>query len=199
MRRRDTRPLDPAILVAAFLLDVAFHFVRLDFLAFRGDEAVSQAVPLGIRYEPDRSFRSDRTSGDIASIANLPEYRVFRPQSSRPTASASATRPRRLTAAVGPAPRLLLHRRDRQQRRADPGPATRVDLRLLGLQRGRVGPRHRRYAPLIRRLGMKHGLVLMEVLERDAWDRPIAMESRKPRFPYSAWSGGITTRRPGPA
>jgi hypothetical protein len=38
---------------------------------------------------------------------------------------------------------------------------------------------------LIQRLGMEHGLVLVEVLERHSWGPPIAMEARQPRIPRS--------------
>lgn len=35
---------------------------------------------------------------------------------------------------------------------------------------------------LVRRLGVTDGLVLLEVLERDEWEPPIAIERRSPRF-----------------
>ena len=176
----------PGILVAAFLCDVAFHFVRLDFLAFRGDEAMRQAAPLGYPYEPGRRFEHHATSGDIASIANLPEYRAFRPQ----VFTTDRFGYRNAPAGVHLPPSVLLlgssftlgtGNSDEQTL------ARRLEL-ISGCSVYNAGGWDRIVAStrsLIRRLGMVHGLVLVEVLERDSWGPPIAMEARKPRIPHS--------------
>lgn len=176
----------PAILVVAFLVDAAFHFVRLDFLAFRGDEAVSQGVPLGQRFEAGRQYRHERTSGDIASLGNLPEHRTFRSQvfttdglGFRNTPEDAARRPSvvllgtSFTIGTGNSDDQTLPRR------------LEAISGCPAYNAGGWTPVAEDARDLVRRLGVKDGLVLLEVLERDAWGPPIAIERRRPRFRYS--------------
>jgi hypothetical protein len=177
----------PAILVIAFLCDVVFHFVRLDFLAFRGDEAVRQAVPLGYALEPDRRFQNDRTSGDLAGIANLPEYRVFRPQVF--TTDHFGYRNSPSDSRLPPSVLLLGSSFTYGTANSDEQTLARQLEISSGCSVYNAGGWDRVVAnarALVGRLGMRQSLVLMEVLERDPWERPIAIETRKPRFRYSA-------------
>lgn len=176
----------PAILVVSFLLDVAFHFVRLDFLAFRGDEAMSQYVPLGNRFEPNRQYRHDRTSGDIASLANLPEYRTFRPQVFTTDELGFRNPPE----AVRRPPSVLLLGSSFTigTGNSDDQTLARQLEAISGCPVYGAGGWSHVAADgreLAHRLGMKAGLVLVEILERDAWEAPIAPDRRKPRFRYS--------------
>jgi hypothetical protein len=176
----------PTILVTAFLCDVVFHFVRLDFLAFRGDEAVRQIVPLGYPLEPDRRFQNNRTSGDLATIANLPEYRVFRPQVF--TTDHLGYRNPPGDARLPPSVLLLGSSFTLGTANSDEQTLARQLEISSGCSVYNAGGWDRIVAntrTLVRRLGMRQGLVLMEVLEREAWEQPIAMEGRRRRFRYS--------------
>ena len=176
----------PAILVVAFACDVAFHFVRLDFIAFRCDEALKQVVPLGYAFEPGRHFRMERASGDIASLGNLPGYRSFRPQSM--TIDRLGFRNAPEGARLPPSVVLLGSSFTIGTGNSDEQTLARRLESLSGCSVYNAGgwdgvvPNTR---DLVRRLGMEHGLVLLEVLERDAWGKPIAPEARKPRIRYS--------------
>jgi hypothetical protein len=176
----------PGILVVAFLSDAAFHFVRLDFLAFRGDETVRQAAPLGHTYEPGRRFEHHAASGDVASFANLPEYRVFRPQ----VFTTDRFGFRNAPAGAHPPPSVLLlgssfsvgsGNSDEQTLARRLESISGCSVYNAGGWDGIVATTR----SLIQRLGMEHGVVLVEVLERDSWGPPIAMEARQPRIPYS--------------
>jgi hypothetical protein len=176
----------PAILVVAFACDVAFHFVRLDFLAFRCDEAVSQVVPLGHAFEPGRHFEMGRASGDIASLANLPEYRSFRPQAMTTDRFGFRNAPE--AAGLPPSVVLLGSSFTVGTGNSDEQTLARRLEALSGCSVYNAGGWDRIVADareLVRRLGMEHGLVLLEVLERNAWEAPIAPEGRKPRIRYS--------------
>jgi hypothetical protein len=74
--------LVPSLIFVAFCCDVLGRFVSVEPIAFRSDEVMMQfASPFRMGpSEPNRRYHSDRINGDVASIGNLPEYRVFRPQ-----------------------------------------------------------------------------------------------------------------------
>ena len=179
--------LIPGIILGAFVCDGVFHFVRLDFLAFRGDEAATQAVPLGYGCcERDRCYRNDRSYGDLASIANMPEYRVFRPHVFTTDDLGFRNIPNRRHRP--PSILLLGSSFTLGTGNSDEQTLARQLESCSGCSVYNAGGWNRLILPtraFIRRLGMERGLVLLEVLERDAWDPPIAMDRRTGRVPYS--------------
>ena len=75
--------LIPVLLGVAFLVDVGCRFVRVDALTFRAEEGLIQfrSAWLPGPYEPNRYRQSEAISGDLPSMSNRPDYRVFREQS----------------------------------------------------------------------------------------------------------------------
>lgn len=68
----------PVILVVAFVLDVAARFFPLDWLSFRGWEAlVRYHAPCG-PFRANASYANSLSYGDLASMGNMPEYRQYR-------------------------------------------------------------------------------------------------------------------------
>ena len=176
----------PAILVVAFACDVAFHFIRIDFIAFRCDEMVSQGVPLGFTFEPGRHVQMDRASGDLAALANLPAYRVFRPQSMTIDRFGFRNAPEGAT--LPPRAVLLGSSFTIGTGNSDDQTLARRLQSLSGCSVYSAGGMNRVVSSardLVRKVGMVQGLVLLEVLERDAWSKPIVPDVRKPRFRYS--------------
>ncbi len=74
--------LIPLVILAGFLCDAAGRFVRIEPLTFRAEEGLMQfrSYPLPGPYETDRHVHSDRITGDLANIGNLPDYAVAREQ-----------------------------------------------------------------------------------------------------------------------
>src|SRR5205823_353178 len=122
----------------------------------------------------------------IASIANAPEYRVIRPQVFTTDRFGFRNAPE--SDNLPPSVLLLGSSFTVGTGNSDGQTLARRLESLSGCSVYNAGGWGRIIADtraFIRRLGMKHGLVLLEFLERDAWGGPIAMESRKPRFRYS--------------
>ncbi len=173
--------LIPALLMVAAATDVTARFVRLDALAFRGEEALGQfrsRWKLGT-FEPNRSFTSDRVSGDLASSSNQWEQRVFRPQvftiddqGFRNIPAPGASPP--LVLIVGTSFTVGGGNTD-----ADTLPsqvAARSGCRVYNA--GNLEFLSARILKLTRDLGMKRGLILAEALERYV-GQPIPFRPKK--------------------
>jgi hypothetical protein len=74
--------LIPGLIFIAFCCDVLGRFISVEPIAFRADEVMKQFTsPQSLGpFEANRRYHTDRASGDLPSLANRQEYRVFRPQ-----------------------------------------------------------------------------------------------------------------------
>jgi hypothetical protein len=68
----------PRLLVAVCLVDVASRFVSVEPLTFRAWEALRRDRPSGMAFAPNRRYDNERSYGDLAAMANLPELRQYR-------------------------------------------------------------------------------------------------------------------------
>lgn len=66
------------LLVATLVADGVTRALPIDWLTFRPWEAAVQYRPPDAAFEPNRRITCDRCYGDLASMANLPRYRVYR-------------------------------------------------------------------------------------------------------------------------
>jgi len=70
--------LIPAVLVIAFAVDVLARFFPIDALTFRSWEAlIRYPAPCGL-FRPNAVYENRSSYGDLASVGNYPEHRVYR-------------------------------------------------------------------------------------------------------------------------
>jgi hypothetical protein len=182
--------LIPGLIFVAFMCDSAGRLVRLESITFRADEALSQfrsnwrPEP----YEASRCYRNDSSTGELAVISNESEYRVFRNQvfttdelGFRNAISPRAVPPEVLmvgtsfTVGSGNSDTQTLPVRLESRsgcRTYNAGSVVGLDLQFI--------------LELVRKLGMRNGLVIVECLERHVGE-PIPLQKRISRwnwFPY---------------
>ena len=68
------------LLAATLLADGITRALPIDWLTFRPWEAAVQYRPDNAAFEPNRRITCDDCFGDLASMANLPQYRIYRPE-----------------------------------------------------------------------------------------------------------------------
>ena len=197
MNRPCWRPevLIPGLIMVVFLCDVAGRFVRLDPLAFRGDEALMQFHSdfLPGPFEPNRRYRNARIWGDITNRCNLPEYRVFRGQ----TFTTDDLGFRNPSNQRGEPPEILMIGSSFTVGSGNSDEET-LPARLQALSGCRTYNAGIPYLDadsslptdsietLARRCGMQGGLIILECLERRLGSpiakSPVVKQSRWPRF-----------------
>jgi hypothetical protein len=72
--------LGPLVLVLGLALDVGSRFVSYDRVCFRAWETLhrSASTGLGGQFEPNRHYVNDHAYGDLSSMGNYPELRMYR-------------------------------------------------------------------------------------------------------------------------
>ena len=172
----------PMLLALTFVAELALRCIPLEDFAFRSHEALLDPDPRREGpYLPGRSYRNERTYGDLAGLGNLPALRQYRretfttdawgfrnPPSSRPEAPAAILIGDSFGVATGVEDRETL-------------PAALGRLWGRGVYNAsgmRKGDEAERIRAIARRLGIRGGLVIHEFLERQ--DVPVPPSAKPP-------------------
>src|ERR1019366_1403135 len=78
--------IGPAVVLLCLVLDISLRLLPPGFITFRAWEAVTLFATGTGPFVPNVAYRSTRSSGDLANLANLPhsrQYRCCRLQESR--------------------------------------------------------------------------------------------------------------------
>jgi hypothetical protein len=159
----------PSTLVLCLAADAVLRTVPLDPFAFRAWEAVTRYRAPDAPFAADKVFRTSRAYGDLASLGNLPGSRQYRNE----TFTTDDWGYRNLPAAHSSAPPegLLVGTSFSAGLSVNDDETLSV---LTGRSMGRVlynaagqAPEVWRIRKIARRLGMTHGVVLYEYLERN--------------------------------
>jgi SGNH hydrolase-like domain, acetyltransferase AlgX len=163
--------LVPCLILAAFCCDVLGRFVSVEPIAFRADEVMKQfASPYRMGpMEPNRRYHSDRASGDLPTMANLHEYRVFRPQTFTTDENGfrNSTDPQRPPPSVLVLGSSFIYGSGSSDDQTFP--ARLEDLSgCITYNASGKGIWAESILELVRNRGMDHGLVIVESLERQS-------------------------------
>jgi hypothetical protein len=70
--------IGPAVVLICLLLDISLRFMPPRLIAFRAWESMTLFATGDGPFIPNAVYRSKRSSGDLASLANLPDLRQYR-------------------------------------------------------------------------------------------------------------------------
>lgn len=158
----------PAVLAIAVAVDLVGHLLPTRWVAFRAWEVVTR-YPVGAgHFTPNAHYDNDRAFGDLAALANRPDWRVYRRETFTADASGFRQNP-------GPAPASYDGVLIGDSFGAGSGLS---DHETLTADLEQVGGRHvfnaaslpidlRHLLPLVDRLRLTNGVVIYEYLERE--------------------------------
>ncbi len=70
----------PRMIGLLLVVDIVLRFFPIDLFCFRAWECMTRYQEPGAIFQANAQFQKDRTYGNLANMANLPELRQYRPQ-----------------------------------------------------------------------------------------------------------------------
>lgn len=159
----------PVVLVLAVAIDVCSHVLPTDWFAFRAWEVVTR-YPLGEgHFTPNAHYLNDRAYGDLAAIANRPDWRSYHREEF--TVDAHGFRQNARNVAHTIANDLVIGDSFAAGSGLSDDETLSAQLETLTARRvfngGSMPIDLRHLEPLVDRLHMENGVVFYEYLERD--------------------------------